>query len=418
MSNHYSESQNSRRMQPNTDRYSRWSEDDDRMDRDERYARDDGDQDRFNKYTRGAPYSTYGNMNQGSSGQDHYRGSSSDYYRDQGRNSSDSYQGYSRAASQSNDQSPYQNFGRSQNFSDQSRNSGYGQGGTYNYGGNPSGYSSQNQVGSQSYGQGYGYDQGMYGQGQRSFNTQNQGWSSSRYNPSFGSRFGSQGQSVGSQGNGYGSHGSGYSSGSDYGSGSNYGRYGSESQGFQGQGYGSGIDSYQGQSYSSGSQSSDWGKSNFGGGNYQSSPWSGSDRAMSSRSGKAPKGYKRSDERIKEEICDLLTNAPHVDPSDLEVKVSAGEVTLTGTVEDRMEKRMAEDLASTISGVTEVHNQLRVSQSDRHSRTQGQSFGHAQNSSSSASSSLSSSSGTGSASSMTDSSKSTPSSSSSSKSVQ
>ena len=43
------------------------------------------------------------------------------------------------------------------------------------------------------------------------------------------------------------------------------------------------------------------------------------------------------------------------------VKVSGGVVTLTGTVEDRNAKRMAEDVAESISGVQEVQNQLRVS---------------------------------------------------------
>ncbi|RYZ55137.1 MAG: BON domain-containing protein, partial [Proteobacteria bacterium] len=93
---------------------------------------------------------------------------------------------------------------------------------------------------------------------------------------------------------------------------------------------------------------------------------------MSSKFGKAPKGYKRSDERLKEEISDLLTHAHDVDPSEIEIRVSNGEVTLTGTVEDRAEKRAAEDLASSISGVTEVHNQLRLSQ-DKFSKNGSQS---------------------------------------------
>jgi len=37
-----------------------------------------------------------------------------------------------------------------------------------------------------------------------------------------------------------------------------------------------------------------------------------------------------------------------------------GEVTLTGTVEDRNQKRMAEDCINQIRGVKDVHNQLRV----------------------------------------------------------
>jgi len=40
----------------------------------------------------------------------------------------------------------------------------------------------------------------------------------------------------------------------------------------------------------------------------------------------------------------------------------SGEVTLTGTVDRRDEKRMAEDVAESVSGVRDVHNQLRTQQ--------------------------------------------------------
>lgn len=76
--------------------------------------------------------------------------------------------------------------------------------------------------------------------------------------------------------------------------------------------------------------------------------------------GKGPRGYRRSDERIHEEISDALTRHPHVDASDIEVKVESGEVTLTGTVDDRYQKRSAEMIAEGIDGVHDVHNQIRV----------------------------------------------------------
>jgi len=76
--------------------------------------------------------------------------------------------------------------------------------------------------------------------------------------------------------------------------------------------------------------------------------------------GRGPKGWKRGDERIMEDVCQRLTEHPGIDASDIEVKVENGEVTLTGTIEDRRIKRMAEDTAEDVSGVTEVHNQLRV----------------------------------------------------------
>lgn len=76
--------------------------------------------------------------------------------------------------------------------------------------------------------------------------------------------------------------------------------------------------------------------------------------------GRGPKGYRRSDERIEEEINEQLTRHPDVDASDIEVKVKDGEVTLSGTVVQRHCKRMAEDISENISGVKDVHNHIRV----------------------------------------------------------
>lgn len=77
--------------------------------------------------------------------------------------------------------------------------------------------------------------------------------------------------------------------------------------------------------------------------------------------GRGPKGYHRSDARITEDVCDRLADAPDLDASNIEVKVNNGEVMLTGTVSHRDDKRRAEDLIENLSGVGEVHNQLRVS---------------------------------------------------------
>ena len=83
-----------------------------------------------------------------------------------------------------------------------------------------------------------------------------------------------------------------------------------------------------------------------------------------SHRGRGPKNYTRSDERIKEDINDRLSDDPWVDASEIEVTVSTGEVTLTGTVTDRSDKRRAEDLAEAVSGVKNVENRIRVSQSN------------------------------------------------------
>lgn len=76
--------------------------------------------------------------------------------------------------------------------------------------------------------------------------------------------------------------------------------------------------------------------------------------------GKGPKGYQRSDERILEDVSDALARNGELDASEIVVQVSAGEVTLDGTVPDRSSKRLAEDLVEDLLGVKHVHNRLRV----------------------------------------------------------
>jgi hypothetical protein len=76
--------------------------------------------------------------------------------------------------------------------------------------------------------------------------------------------------------------------------------------------------------------------------------------------GRGPKGYKRSDERIFEDVNDRLTDDPMVDASDVEVRVENGEVTLNGTVASRFAKRRAEDCADSVAGVGHVQNNLRI----------------------------------------------------------
>lgn len=76
--------------------------------------------------------------------------------------------------------------------------------------------------------------------------------------------------------------------------------------------------------------------------------------------GRGPRNYARSDERIREDVNDRLTDDPYVDASEIDVSVQNREVTLTGTVGSRHEKRHAEDVAESVSGVTHVQNNLRV----------------------------------------------------------
>jgi hypothetical protein len=77
-------------------------------------------------------------------------------------------------------------------------------------------------------------------------------------------------------------------------------------------------------------------------------------------SGRGPQGYQRSDARIEEDVCEHLTHHGMLDATGVQVRVENGEVTLTGTVESRQAKRLAEDILDAVSGVKDVHNQLRV----------------------------------------------------------
>jgi hypothetical protein len=77
-------------------------------------------------------------------------------------------------------------------------------------------------------------------------------------------------------------------------------------------------------------------------------------------SGMGPQGYQRSAERITEEINDQLTWHGDLDATNIQVKVEQGIVTLTGTVDSRYAKRMAEDIAESIRGVQDINNQLQV----------------------------------------------------------
>lgn len=79
--------------------------------------------------------------------------------------------------------------------------------------------------------------------------------------------------------------------------------------------------------------------------------------------GRGPRGYRRSDQRIREDVNDRLTDDPYFDATDIEVAVDDSIVTLSGMVSGRADKWRAEDLAASVSGVKDVNNRLRVSRS-------------------------------------------------------
>ncbi|MCM2349402.1 MAG: BON domain-containing protein [Bacteriovoracaceae bacterium] len=79
---------------------------------------------------------------------------------------------------------------------------------------------------------------------------------------------------------------------------------------------------------------------------------------METYSGLGPKGYKRSDDSIKEEVCELLKWDPDVDASEIEVSVHKGVVTLKGSVDSRHAKRRAEIILDHIGGVKDIQNKI------------------------------------------------------------
>ena len=78
--------------------------------------------------------------------------------------------------------------------------------------------------------------------------------------------------------------------------------------------------------------------------------------------GHGPSGYTRSDERIRDDVNDRLTDDYRIDARNVTVTVNNGEVTLDGTVTSRDQKRRAEDVVEDLTGVKHVQNNLRVSE--------------------------------------------------------
>lgn len=76
--------------------------------------------------------------------------------------------------------------------------------------------------------------------------------------------------------------------------------------------------------------------------------------------GKGPRNYARSDERIKEDICDELSDDRECDASNIDIDVTDGKVTLSGSVPERHMKHRAEDIADDCRGVKDVDNRIRV----------------------------------------------------------
>ncbi|MDB5448047.1 MAG: hypothetical protein JWQ97_3364 [Phenylobacterium sp.] len=99
---------------------------------------------------------------------------------------------------------------------------------------------------------------------------------------------------------------------------------------------------------------------------------------MGEHRGRGPKNYTRSDERIRDDVSDRLSDDSWLDASEIEVMVVSAEVTLSGSVNNRDDKRRAEDVCEQVSGVKHVQNNLRVQQPSAQSNTQSNAGGAAQ----------------------------------------
>jgi osmotically-inducible protein OsmY len=248
----------------------------------------------------------------------------------------------------------------------------WSQGGRGQHGGRY-GEPSYRDSGSSAYEQPYGHgrgdegysEAGRYESEQRRYGSQGGGGYSAPEAPHYSERQyreqpsrGGREQNWGEQRGGYGSQGYGsaqrhgsQSHGSSQG-GSYQGGYGSQSGGSQGYGSQSyGPQGGYGRPSSSG-MAGEWGE-------FERSRGSAT-RGQGQHRGKGPKGYRRTDERVREDISERLKDHDEIDASEIEVEVANGEVTLKGEVADRHEKWMAEECAYQVSGVGEVNNQLRL----------------------------------------------------------
>jgi len=169
--------------------------------------------------------------------------------------------------------------------------------------------------------------------------------SGSMSGPDYDRNYGYQGRSSGSWGNSDYDRNYGYQ-----GQGSNWNYPGRNPGSWSGSDYDQGIN--QGRNWG-GNQGQNW---NSNQGSFQS--------GQGEYYGRGPQGYKRSDDRIKEDINDRLTWHGNVDATNIQVTVKSGEVTLDGSVSDRHQKRMAEDVAEQVQGVTDVQNRLRIQYED------------------------------------------------------
>ncbi|WP_204743196.1 BON domain-containing protein [Pseudocnuella soli] len=297
--------------------------------------------------------------------------------------------GYNARNQQWNSEHDDQNYGQQNDWNEdrgwgtgQQNRVAYGSGGN-DYGNQYTGASNRGQQG------GYGHqpDFGMY-ENDRGYDSRNEG---TRYgNTSYGGQQYS-GQNINDQYRNRDSNNA-YGYGHEDNAGSRWGqRYGAASSNQQQRlysgGYGSDYNSGRNQYHTGNREGHDrndrswWDRSRD-----EVSSWFGDDDAERRRDmdrvdrsgphyGKGPRGYQRSQERIKEDVCHRLSDDDRLDASEVEVEVQDNEVILSGKVHSKEEKRRAEDLAERIAGVSNVTNRLRIDHSNTGTDTWSQSIG-------------------------------------------
>lgn len=253
------------------------------------------------------------------------------------------------------------------------------------YRNNPQGqYGSGYQGGYGSGQYGGGYQGGQYGGGYQGRQSQG-GYQGGQYGGGYGQRSG-YGEYEGRGQSGYGGS---YSDDNRGGYRGQSGQHWPEDEGMGRQtgqyGY---VGSSQYRSNTGGSYGAGYGQSGYGQSSYGQGAYGGSQTAWprstymqgdtspidaydiresgysSSSQRRSPKGYTRSDERIREDVNDRLMHERSIDPGDIEVTVENGEVTLKGEVANRHEKFRAEQIAESVSGVKDVSNNLRCNRRD------------------------------------------------------
>lgn len=76
--------------------------------------------------------------------------------------------------------------------------------------------------------------------------------------------------------------------------------------------------------------------------------------------GRGPRGYRRPDDRIYEDVCDRLMRNGEIDARDIEVDVHDAVVTLRGSVNNRQSKYAAEEVSESVFGVKDIRNEIRI----------------------------------------------------------